>query len=79
MIVVEEGERFLGRRVRAEVSRIFQTDAGRMIFVKLKEPEKKSFFGTMKTPKFPHIFHKDSNNNNNNINNNYQKNNHYKK
>ena len=36
MIVVEGGARFLGRKVQCEVSRIFQTDAGRMIFVKPK-------------------------------------------
>ncbi len=33
MIVVESGERFLGQDVEAEVTRIFQTVAGKMIFV----------------------------------------------
>ena len=34
MIVVEDGERFLGQTVRCMVHRIFQTEAGRIIFVK---------------------------------------------
>jgi len=36
MIVVEEGESFVGRKVTVEVSRILQTVAGRMIFVRPK-------------------------------------------
>ena len=42
MIVVEEGEPFLGRSAQGKVSRIFQTDAGRMIFVKLKGREERA-------------------------------------
>jgi uncharacterized protein YacL len=37
MIVVEEGLKFKGRKVKAEVSRILQTDAGLMIFAKPKK------------------------------------------
>lgn len=37
MIVVENGEKFLGRKVVANVHRIFQTDAGRMIFCRPKD------------------------------------------
>jgi len=36
MVVVEEGIRFMRQNVEGIVSRIFQTDAGRMIFVKLR-------------------------------------------
>jgi uncharacterized protein YacL len=36
MIVVEEGEEYLGKSVKVKVSRIIQTVAGRMIFVKVK-------------------------------------------
>jgi len=36
MVVVENGIRFMRQNVQGIVSRIFQTDAGRMIFVKLK-------------------------------------------
>lgn len=36
MVVVENGIRFMRQNVKGIVSRIFQTDAGRMIFVKLK-------------------------------------------
>lgn len=39
MIVVEGGDRFIGREVETEVVRIFQTVAGKMIFV---QPKKKS-------------------------------------
>lgn len=39
MVVVEEGIRFMRQNVKGMVSRIFQTDAGRMIFVKLKGQE----------------------------------------
>jgi len=39
MIVVEDGIKFKGKQVKAEVSRILQTDAGLMIFAK---PEKRS-------------------------------------
>ncbi len=58
MIVVEEGERFLGRKVRCEVSRIFQTDAGRMIFVKLKEKPRRRFIPRVPTQQFSRIFRK---------------------
>jgi len=49
MVVVEEGEKLLGKKAKGTVSRIFQTDAGRMIFVKLRgeervEIKKKSVF-----------------------------------
>ena len=36
MIVVEGGEKLIGKTVEAEVSRVFQTAAGRMIFTKQK-------------------------------------------
>jgi len=36
MVVIEDGIRFMRQDVKGTVSRIFQTDAGRMIFVKLK-------------------------------------------
>ena len=39
MIVVEGGEKLIGETIKAQVSRIFQTVAGRMIFV---EPVKKT-------------------------------------
>jgi uncharacterized protein YacL len=39
MVVVEEGIRFMRQDVKGVVSRIFQTDAGRMIFVRLKGRE----------------------------------------
>lgn len=39
MVVVEEGIRYMRQNVQGIVSRIFQTDAGRMIFVKLKDRE----------------------------------------
>lgn len=42
MIVVEEGEPYLGKTAEGKVSRIFQTDAGRMIFVKLKGQEERA-------------------------------------
>ena len=42
MIVVEEGEPFLGKHIEGTVSRIFQTDAGRMIFVKLPGAENRA-------------------------------------
>ena len=35
MVVVEEGEELLNQTIEAEVSRIFQTAAGKMIFVKI--------------------------------------------
>lgn len=37
MIVVENGDRFLGEDIEAEVTRIFQTVTGKMIFVEPKE------------------------------------------
>lgn len=37
MIVVEDGRRFIGQTVRAEVTSVLQTQAGRMIFAKLGE------------------------------------------
>ncbi len=58
MIVVEEGGRFLGRKVRCEVSRIFQTDAGRMIFVRLKEKPRSRFIPRVPTQQFSRIFRK---------------------
>jgi uncharacterized protein YacL len=42
MIVVEEGEPHLGKIIQGTVSRIFQTDAGRMIFVKLPGAENRA-------------------------------------
>ncbi len=39
MVVVEDGLRFMRQKVKGLVSRIFQTDAGRMIFVKLRGRE----------------------------------------
>jgi uncharacterized protein YacL len=39
MVVVEDGIRYMRRNVKGVVSRIFQTDAGRMIFVKLNDYE----------------------------------------
>jgi len=56
MIVVEEGEEFIGRKVRCEVSRVFQTEAGRMIFVKPKEKVKRSFIYRMPTKQITNIF-----------------------
>lgn len=41
MIVVENGQKYLGREVEAEVVRIFQTLAGKMIFVQPKKNTKK--------------------------------------
>lgn len=41
MIVVENGATYLGEKVEAVVSRVLQTVAGRMIFVKVDEPLKK--------------------------------------
>jgi uncharacterized protein YacL len=38
MIVVQEGRRFIGRRVKVIVTSVFQTSAGRMIFAKLPGP-----------------------------------------
>jgi uncharacterized protein YacL len=37
MVVVEEGRRFIGRKVEASVTSILQTSAGRMIFTKSRE------------------------------------------
>lgn len=57
MIVVEDGERFLHRKVRCEVSRIFQTEAGRMIFVKTLEAPKRRFIPKVPTSQqFSRIF-----------------------
>lgn len=39
MIIVEEGNKYMGREIHAEVVRIYQTIAGKMIFV---EPRKRS-------------------------------------
>jgi len=39
MIVVEEGEEYLGKSIKVKVSRIIQTVAGRMIFVKVKDKQ----------------------------------------
>lgn len=36
MVVVEEGRELVGKRVEVEVSRILQTEAGRMVFAKLQ-------------------------------------------
>lgn len=79
MIVVENGERFIGRKVTAEVSRVFQTDAGRMIFVKPKEQEKpkRSFFTPPRFNKIfrsPRFFGRSSNKKNNKNNKNKQNN-----
>jgi uncharacterized protein YacL len=56
MIVVEEGIKFLGGKVKAKVSRIFQTDAGRMIFCRpegLEENHKKrTWFPRPRFPRF---------------------------
>lgn len=41
MIVVEEGDKFVGEEIECQVERIFQTIAGKMIFVK---PKKNKFF-----------------------------------
>lgn len=35
MVVVEDGKKHLGREIKVEVSRLLQTEAGRMIFAKL--------------------------------------------
>ncbi|AKM81923.1 TPA: PIN/TRAM domain-containing protein [Candidatus Berkelbacteria bacterium] len=40
MIVVEGGDKFIGKEVDTEVVRIFQTVAGKMIFVQPKKPTK---------------------------------------
>lgn len=74
MIVVENGARFIGKRVSAEVSRIFQTEAGRMIFVKpkLAQAPKKRFFSTPRFNKIfrsPRFFRRDRNDNKNHRNN----------
>jgi len=58
MVVVEEGLRFMRRNVKGIVSRIFQTDAGRMIFVKLRGREvdtrkERRGFGSRFIPRFP--------------------------
>lgn len=37
MVVVENGVDFMGKVVKTEAKRIFQTEAGRMIFVKIRE------------------------------------------
>lgn len=56
MIVVEGGEKFLRRKVQCEVSRIFQTEAGRMIFVKPKRAPRRRFMSNVKTQQFTRIF-----------------------
>jgi uncharacterized protein YacL len=38
MIVVEGGDKLIGREVATEVTRIFQTVAGKMIFAAPKQP-----------------------------------------
>lgn len=40
MIVVEDGDKYIGETIKAEVSRIFQTVAGRMIFAEPKKVDK---------------------------------------
>lgn len=66
MVVVEDGIRFMGRVAKGIVSRIFQTDAGRMIFVKLKgrridpreERRRRGPYGQRRRrfiPRFPHF------------------------
>ena len=37
MIVVEDGRRFVGKTVKAVVTSVLQTQAGRMIFTKLEQ------------------------------------------
>jgi uncharacterized protein YacL len=58
MIVVEEGERFLGQTVRCLVHRIFQTEAGRIIFVKPIQNNQNNqpnrFQNIFKSPRFFH-------------------------
>jgi len=39
MIVVEKGEGYVGKKISAAVSRVFQTVAGRMIFVQIPDKE----------------------------------------
>jgi len=59
MIVVEEGERFLGQTIRCLVHRIFQTEAGRIIFVKPVQNSKNSqTYGFRNFFKSPRFFHK---------------------
>lgn len=57
MIVVEDGMDYLGKTIPCEVSRIFQTEAGRMIFVKPKI-KKRSFIPGVSTQNFSKIFRK---------------------
>ena len=38
MIVVEEGRKFVGKRIEVIVTTILQTSAGRMVFTKIKDP-----------------------------------------
>jgi uncharacterized protein YacL len=40
MVVVEDGEDYLGKKVDVSVTSVHQTIAGRMIFTKLKKEEK---------------------------------------
>ena len=38
MVVIEDGERFIDRRVDTVVTKVLQTSAGRMIFARLQKP-----------------------------------------
>ena len=42
MVVIEEARRYKGKIVESEVTSILQTTAGRMIFAKMKEPQRDS-------------------------------------
>jgi len=42
MIVVEDGLKFMGQEIKCEVVRIFQTVAGKMIFVQIKKTRKRN-------------------------------------
>jgi uncharacterized protein YacL len=44
MVVIENGNRYIGKKINANVKRIFQTDAGRMIFVVPENKHKKFNF-----------------------------------
>ena len=37
MIVVSEGKRLLGQKVKAEITSVLQTQAGKMVFAKIKQ------------------------------------------
>ena len=39
MLVVERGKEYVGKTIQVKVSRIIQTDAGKILFSKIKTPD----------------------------------------